>query len=109
MVTAKTSSVIPKTTKVVATKPVTPTQFGAQNPIVYRRYSISSPRLTWTVIHNLNTTKFNAVCRDETDNIFSARITTLNSNSFEIYLTEAIRGTVDVIFDTSTTASIVIS
>jgi hypothetical protein len=109
MVTARTTSTTAKSVKVVASKPITPAQFGAQNPVIYRHYSISTPRLTWTISHNLNTKKFNAVCRDEEENVFTAKITTIDSNSFTIDLTEAIRGTVDVIFDTSTTQPIVIA
>ena len=108
MVTARTSSSTAKAVKVVASKPVSPSQISAQNPIIYRRYSISTPRLTWLITHNLNTTKFNAICRDEENNVFSARIKTIDTDSFAIDLTEAIRGTVDVIFDTATTQSIII-
>lgn len=106
MVTAKTTSA--KTVKVVTSKPVSPSQLSSQNPIAYRKYRIASPRLTWVIQHNLNTTKFMVTCRDENQNIFQAAITTVDSNAFTINLTEAISGTADVVFDTSTTQPITI-
>ena len=54
--------------------------------------------LVWLVEHNLNTVKFHETLTDENGDKFYAKVTIIDENSFEINMTEAMSGFVDVIF-----------
>ena len=53
---------------------------------------------TWTVTHNKNSRKFVASCFDDQGNQFFAKINIIDANSFQIKLTEAAAGSVNVVF-----------
>lgn len=61
------------------------------------RYSFSESA-TWLVVHNRNTTKFIVTLIDSDGDIFYAKINIIDSNSFEVSLTSATSGVVDVTF-----------
>ena len=62
-----------------------------------RRYNFDES-LTWLVVHNMNTTQFFERLTSVTGERFNASINILDENSFEVKLTEATAGYVDVIF-----------
>lgn len=62
-----------------------------------RRYDFPEG-LTWLVQHNMNTTQFFERLTSVTGERFNASINILDENSFEVKLTEATAGYVDVIF-----------
>lgn len=62
-----------------------------------RRYEFAES-LTWLVEHNMNTTQFFERLTSVTGERFNASINILDENSFEVKLTEATAGYVDVIF-----------
>ena len=64
----------------------------------FRRYIFDTPTLNFRVVHNMNTTQFIETIRDDRGNRIFAGMEIENSNVFNIHLTEAITGTVDVIF-----------
>lgn len=64
----------------------------------FRRYIFDTPTLNFRVVHNMNTTQFMETIRDDRGNRIFAGMEIENSNVFNIHLTEAITGTVDVIF-----------
>jgi hypothetical protein len=76
------------------------------NFVIYRRYSIQNPSLVWEIPHNQNTDKFSAVLRDLEGNQFYAKIIKIDKNKFNVILTEATSGTVDVVFELSDMADI---
>ena len=67
------------------------------SPINFGRYEFSS-QLTWTVVHNKNTDKFTEKLVDLDGNQFFAKVSILDKNSFQVSLTSAVSGYVDVFF-----------
>lgn len=67
--------------------------------VLYYHYQVINPKLVWRITHNLNTRRFIATPRDYEGNQFSAKIRIIDSNSFEVILSSAMKGTVDVYFD----------
>lgn len=63
----------------------------------FKRYAFA-PALTWRVTHNMGTTMFQETLTDANGRRFHASLRVLNPNEFEIGLTEAMGGTVDVLF-----------
>lgn len=66
----------------------------------WRRYEFDTS-LKWIVEHNMNTTSFVEVLTDSNGKRFQASINIVDANSFEIELTSATAGIVDVNFDLS--------
>lgn len=66
-----------------------------------RRYNFTES-LTWLVQHNMNTTQFFERLTSTTGERFNATVNILDQNAFEVKLTEATAGFVDVIFTTNT-------
>lgn len=64
-----------------------------------RRYNFTES-LTWLVQHNMNTTQFFERLTSTTGERFNATVSILDQNAFEVKLTEATAGFVDVIFTT---------
>ena len=64
----------------------------------WRRYEFDSS-LKWLVQHNMNTTSFVEVLTDSNGKRFMASINIIDANSFEIDMTSATSGVVDVNFD----------
>ena len=64
----------------------------------FQRFRFDTPTLNFRVVHNMNTTQFMETVRDDTGNRMFASTEIENSNVFTIHLTEAMTGTVDVIF-----------
>lgn len=62
------------------------------------RYSFTNTT-TWLVQHNKNTTRFSEKILDENKRQLFANVNIIDLNSFEVQLTEATTGYVDVIFD----------
>lgn len=62
------------------------------------RYSFTEST-TWLVQHNKNTTIFRETLTDSSGKRFIAGINIIDDNSFEVQLTEATSGAVDVIFN----------
>lgn len=56
-------------------------------------------KISWLVQHNKNTTRFSEKLLDENKRQIYASINIIDANSFEVLLTEATSGYVDVIFD----------
>lgn len=54
--------------------------------------------LRWLVTHNKNTTRILESVSDSDGNRFFAKMHIIDTNAFEIVLTEAVAGNVDVIF-----------
>ena len=72
---------------------------GSPAPVQYLfRYSFDES-LIWIVQHNKNTTLFRETLTDSTGQRFDATINIIDDNSFEVVLTEASSGAVDVIFN----------
>ena len=72
---------------------------GSPAPVQYLfRYSFDES-LIWIVQHNKNTTLFRETLTDSTGQRFDATINIIDDNSFEVVLTEASSGVVDVIFN----------
>jgi hypothetical protein len=63
----------------------------------YRRYEFNTSTV-WLVQHNMNTTRFFESLTDVDGNRFSARINIIDANSFQVTMTSATAGTVDVNF-----------
>lgn len=61
------------------------------------RYNFSNST-QWLVTHNRNTTKYSVVLTDSDGYLFFAKVNTINSNSFEVFLTAETSGYVDVTF-----------
>lgn len=76
------------------------------NFVIYRRYSIKNPLSVWEIPHNQNTNKFSAVLRDLDGNQFYAKVHRIDKNKFNVILTVATSGTVDVVFELSDMADI---
>ena len=62
------------------------------------RYQFTE-KTNWVVQHNKNTTRFSEKILDENSRQMFASVTNINLNSFEVVLTTATSGYVDVIFD----------
>ncbi len=62
------------------------------------RYSFTSST-TWLVQHNRDTTIFRETLTDSSGQRFNAGINIIDENSFEVVMTEATSGAVDVIFN----------
>lgn len=69
------------------------------SPINFGRYEFPT-QTTWTVIHNKNTDKFTEKLLDLDGNQFFAKVTIIDNNSFQVNLTYALSGYVDVFFMT---------
>jgi hypothetical protein len=61
------------------------------------RYNFSNST-QWLVTHNRNTTKYSIVLTDSDGYLFFAKVNTIDSNSFEVFLTAETSGYVDVTF-----------
>jgi hypothetical protein len=68
---------------------------------VFHHYDVVNPKLVWRVTHNQNTRRFIATLRDYDGNQFSAMVRVIDSNSFEVVLSSAMKGSIDVYFDVS--------
>ena len=90
----------------VTIAPTSPKSLISTHPPVYKRYAIKNSSLLWEIPHNQNTDKFVAILRDENGNQFYAGIHTVNKNAFNVVLTIAMKGFVDVIFEVSDTPDI---
>lgn len=75
---------------------------------IFKRYAIQTESLLWVIPHNQHTTKFIATLRDINENQFYALIHNVDHNTFNVVLTTATKGFVDVVFDTSGAPDIVI-
>ena len=64
----------------------------------FRRYNFETPVMNFRIVHNMNTTQFIETVRDSSGNRMFARTEIENENVFNIHLTEATSGTVDVLF-----------
>lgn len=64
----------------------------------FQRFRFDTPTLNFRVVHNMNTTQFIETIRDDRGNRIYAGMEIESANAFNIHLTEAITGTVDVIF-----------
>lgn len=62
------------------------------------RYEFTNS-LTWTINHNMGTTRFRETLTGADNKRFYALVNIIDENSFEVRLTEATSGAVDVIFD----------
>jgi len=72
---------------------------GSPAPVQHLfRYSFDES-LIWIVQHNKNTTLFRETLTDSTGQRFQAGINIIDENSFEVVMTEATSGAVDVIFN----------
>lgn len=72
---------------------------GSPAPVQYLfRYTFDEG-MTWLVQHNKNTTVFRETLTDSLGQRFNAGINIIDDNSFEVVLTEATSGAVDVIFN----------
>lgn len=68
-------------------------------PIVNNNFRYSfSESATWLVVHNRNTTRFSVSLIDSDGDLFYAKINIIDNNSFEVTLTSATSGVVDVTF-----------
>lgn len=76
------------------TTPATP---APSNTISWERYTFNASS-TWTVMHNKNTRKIIETLTDINGQRFYAGINIIDTNSFEVVLTEAVAGVIDVIF-----------
>jgi hypothetical protein len=98
-------------TSVVADESLTTTVesvvvYGMPGPSVdsVRRFEFP-PSLVWLVVHNMGTRSFIERLSSSDGERFSARVKTVDENSFSVHLTAAVGGFVDVVFDTSQRAS----
>lgn len=98
-------------TSVVVDAPLTTTVdavvvYGMPGPSVdsVRRFEFP-PSLVWLVVHNMGTRSFVERLSSSDGERFSARVKTVDENSFSVHLTAAVGGFVDVVFDTSQRAS----
>jgi len=89
-------SVSPASSKVVNFAPINKNVAAAN--FVYRRYNVKTPSLQWYIRHNVNSDRIQVTLRDSDNQEFYALITIIDKNAFQIDLTEAITGFVDVIF-----------
>jgi hypothetical protein len=64
---------------------------------IFETYNFSTS-LVWTVTHNKNTTNFIKTIFDENGEELYAKVNIIDSNSFEVTLTESIGGKVEVVF-----------
>ena len=64
----------------------------------FRRFTFDIPALKFQIAHGMNTTQFMETIRDADGNHIYARTEIVDRNSFNVYLTEAISATVDVLF-----------
>ena len=69
--------------------------------IVYKKYVFNTPRLVWSIKHNLNTTQFSVTLRDSYGNSFISKTRVIDTNEFVVELTSAITGSIDVVFNTT--------
>jgi hypothetical protein len=73
---------------------------GAVNGnIIFRRYKTDTPKLTWTIEHNLNTNSFISNVYDSNGSKMHATTEIINKNTIKIFLTSALTGYVDIIFN----------
>jgi hypothetical protein len=64
----------------------------------FQRFKFDTPTLNFRVVHNMNTTQFIETIKDSNGNRMYARLEIEGPNAFNIHLTEAMAGTVDVLF-----------
>lgn len=72
---------------------------NVQTPVLYKRYKFDTPSLLWTVTHNQNTDMFVTFLKQINGTPFYALVTLVDKNTFQVHLTDAYSGYVDVIFD----------
>ena len=90
----------------VTIAPTSPKSLISTHPPVYKRYAINNSSLLWEIPHNQNTDKFVAILRDLDGNQFYAKVHRIDKNKFNVILTDATSGTVDVVFELSDAADI---
>lgn len=80
--------------------PPPPTKSGDSyiKKVDFRRYKFETPVLNFRIEHNMNTTQFIETIKDEFGNRMYAELDIESPNVFNIRLTEAMKGTVDVLF-----------
>lgn len=79
-----------------------PIGLGRSSSAVIVRYAFNQS-LRVSINHGMNTDRFCATLRDLDGNQFFARVHSINLNEIIVYLTEAMSGYVDVIFDAAAT------
>lgn len=72
--------------------------------LVYRKYIVKNPATTWTINHGFNTPLvLGMTLRDSSGNQFYAGTEMTSNSTFQVHLTQAISGSVDVLFDLAST------
>lgn len=64
----------------------------------FQRFRFDTPTLNFRVVHNMNTTQFIETIKDSNGNRMYANTEIEDQNVFTVHLTEAMTGTVDVLF-----------
>lgn len=84
------------------------TSGSASQSVMYKRYHIQTPQIVWVIPHNQNTDRFVYVLRNDSGEPITAKLVRRNNNVFEVHLTSALSGYVDLIFDISNASTIML-